>query len=232
MIKRTCLFIDDEKQDEVFPIIKEEGFKYQLDIECHQFNVGNQERRDLLEKEEISIDKVIKVFREEFRSIKIDLMAFDWNIGSGIKGPELIKAFNDSDIRKNVPKVLYSGALKEEVQKLCDDYRNDKEMPFKLVWGQLNTLISTNALDFVGKDNYEIKVVQHLRNIEESFESSIEEELRKFPDFIFKTSFPNRHFKGRTFAQIAEIIDGDKNLRNDLTKEITEQVIAYLTERI
>ncbi len=232
MIKRTCLFIDDDKQDDVFPVIKEEGLKYQLDIECYQFNVGNQERRDLLENEEISIEKVIRVFKEEFRGVKIDLIAFDWNIGSGIKGPTLIKHFNDNDIRKNVAKILYSGALEEEVQKLCDDYRSIATMPFKDIWGQIKTLISTNALDFAGKDNYEKKVVQQLRNIEDTFESSIEEELRKFPDFIFKTSFSNKNFRGKTFAEIADIIDGDKYLRNDLTNEITQQVVAYLTEKI
>jgi hypothetical protein len=232
MIKRTCLFIDDDKQDDVFPIIKSEGLKYQLDIECYQFNVGNQERRDLLENEEISLEKVIKVFKEEFRSVKIDLIAFDWNIGSGIKGPTLIKHFNDNDIRKNVAKILYSGALEEEVQKLCEDYRKNTGMPFKEIWGQIKTLISTNALDFAGKENYEKRVVQLLRTIDDTFESSIEEELRKFPDFVFKSSFTNKHFNGRTFAEIADIVDGDKNLRNDLTKEITQQVMAYLTERI
>jgi hypothetical protein len=35
-----------------------------------------------------------------------------------------------------------------------------------------------------------------------------------------------------TFGEIAEILDRDLNLRNEFTKEITEQIIAYLTERI
>lgn len=232
MIKRTCLFIDDEKQDDVFPIIIGEGLKYNLDIKCYQFNVGNQERRDLLEDEEISLEKVINVFKREFLGIKIDLIAFDWNIGSGIKGPTLIKHFNDNDVRKNVSKILYSGALEEEVQELCESYRNNTSMPFKTIWNQIKTLISTNTLDFVGKDNYEKKVVQLLKKVDDTFESSIEEELRKFPDFIFKSSFSNEHFKGKTFAEIADIVDGDKNLKNDLTMEITQQIMAYLTERI
>jgi hypothetical protein len=232
MIKRTCLLIDDEKQDDIFPTIIEEGKKFNLDIQCYQFNVGNQERRDLLENEEISLEKVINVFKEEFKNIKLDLIAFDWNIGSGIKGPTIIKHFNDNDIRRNVAKILYSGALKEEIEKLCDDYRKNTSMTFKAIWGQLNTLLTTNALAFAGKDNYEVELVQQLRRIEDSVESSIEEELRKFPDFIFKSSFTNKQFKNKTFGEIADIIDGDKNLRCDLTKEITQQAIAYLTEQI
>jgi len=232
MIKRTCLLIDDEKQDDIFPTIIEEGKKYNLDIECFQFNVGNQERRDLLEKEEISLEKVVKVFKEEFKGIKIDLIAFDWNIGSGIKGPTIIKYFNDNDIRKNVAKILYSGVLKEEIEKLCDDYRNNSAMKFKVIWEQLNTLLTTNALAFACTENYEVELVQQLRKIEDTIESSIEEELRKFPDFIFKSGFPNKQFKDKTFGEIADIIDGDRNLRSDLTKEISQQIIAYLTEKI
>lgn len=232
MIKRTCLFIDDEKQDEIFPTIKEEGAKHGIEIECLQFNVGNQERRDLLENEEISLEKVVKVFKEEFKSVKIHLIAFDWNIGSGIKGPTLIKHFNDNDVRKNVAKILYSGALEEEVQNLCEDYRNNLSMPFKDIWGQIKTLISTNTLDFVGKDNYEKRVVPILKNIDDTFEGSIEEELRKFPEFTFNSSFTSKHFNGKKFSEIADIIEGDPHLRNSLTKEITEQVMAYLTEKL
>jgi len=130
MIKRTCLLIDDEKQDENFPTIIDEGKKHQLDVECYQFNVGNQERRDLLENEEISLEKVVKVFKKEFKGIKFDLIAFDWNIGSGIKGPTIIKYFNDNNIRRSVPKILYSGVLKEEIEKLCNSYRDGAAIPF------------------------------------------------------------------------------------------------------
>lgn len=232
MIKRTCLLIDDEKQDENFPAIIAEGKKHCLDIDCYQFNVGNQERRDLLDNEEISLAKVVSVFREEFRDVKIDLIAFDWNMGSGIKGPDVIKYFNDNDVRKNVAKILYSGALKEEIEKLCTDYRNDPNMSFKTIWAPLNTLLTTNALEFAGKENYETILVQQLLKIDDTIESSIEEELRKFPDFVFRSSFPNKHFKNKTFRDIAQMIDADKNLRRDLTKELTEQIIAYLTEKI
>lgn len=232
MIKRTCLLIDDEKQDDNIPIIISEGEKYNIEIEVYQFNVGNQERRDLLENEEISLEKVGQVFRSEFRHVKFDLIAIDWNIGSGIKGPTLIQYFNESGIRKNVPKILYSGALREEVEKLFDDYRQNTSMTFKSIWGQLRTLLTTNALAYAGKENYELELVQQLRKIDDSVESTIEQELRANNDYIFKLGFPNKQFKGKSFGEIADIIDNDPNLRSNFTKEITQQVIAYLTERI
>ncbi len=234
MIKRTCLLIDDERQDLHFPIIMEEGRKYNLEIECLQFNVGNQERRDLLdENEEISFEKVVTVFKKEFNAKKIDLIGFDWNIGSGIKGPELIKLFNDNEIRRKVPKILYSGALKDEFEMLLLKYREDKSMSFKIVWNQFYALLTTDVLAFAGKQSdYEKDIVQQLRKVEDTFENTIEEELRKFPDFIFKSIFTSKNFKNKKFSEIAEIIEKDKNLKNDFTKEIVQQVIAYLTEKI
>lgn len=231
MIKRTCLLIDDEKQDDVFPTIISEGKRYGLDVECLQLNVGNQEHREFLENEEVSLEKVLKVFREKYTGTKIHLMAFDWNIGSGIKGPQIIKYFNDNGVRENVPKMLYSGALKEEVEKLFTLY-GEKKIPFKKAWSQISTLINSHALVFEQRDNYEVGIIEQLRKIHDTFESSIEDELRKFPDFKFQSAFINKNFRGKSFHEIAEILDGDQFLRNDFTREITQQVIAYLTERI
>jgi len=231
MIKRTCLLIDDEKQDDIFPTIEMEGRKYGLEIECLQLNVGNQENREFLENEEVSLSKVVEVFRNNFTGIKIHLMAFDWNIGSGIKGPQIIKYFNDNSIRTTIPKMLYSGALKEEVEKLFISFRDNK-IQFKTVWGQISTLINTHALAFEQRDNYEIGIVEQLRKIVDSVESTIDEELIKYPEFIFNSSFTSKHFKEKQFGEISKILEGDPFLRNDFTKEITEQVIAYLTERI
>lgn len=231
MITRTCLLIDDEKQDDVFPTIIALGRRYGMQIECLQLNVGNQENREFLESEEISLEKVLQVFRERYTGIKIHLMAFDWNIGSGIKGPEIIKYFIDNNVRTNTPKMLYSGALKEEVEKLFISFR-DNNTPFKTVWSQINTLINTNALVFEQRDNYEVGIVEQLRKIEDTVEGSIEDELRKFPEFKFQLNFVNKNFKDKTFKEIVEILEGDPFLRNDFTKEITQQVVAYLTERI
>jgi hypothetical protein len=158
-------------------------------------------------------------------------MAFDWNIGSGIKGPEIIEFFTKNNIRTYVPKMLYSGALKEEVEKLFLSFKRD-ETSFKAVWNQINTLINTNVLVFEQRENYEIGIVEQLRKIEDTVESTIEEELRKFPDFKFQSSFTNKEFKDKSFIEIAEILEKNPSQRNDFTREITEQVIAYLTERI
>lgn len=231
MIKRTCLLIDDDKQDDIFPTIAEEGKKYDLEIKCLQFNVGNQERRDLLTKEEIDLDKVVSVFRNEFRGINIDLIAVDWNLSSArINGPILINRFNESSLRVRTPKLLYSGVLKDEIEKIINNYREDNTILFRDIWLHINAIISCNITTFVTREEYEYGIVEQLRRIDDTIETSIEDELRKFPDLKFQTSFIRKFFKGKSFGEIAEILDKDVKLKNEFTKEITEQTIAYLSE--
>ncbi len=233
MIQRTCLLVDDSRQDDIFPAIVEEGKKYNIEITCLQFNVGNPERRDLLTNEEIDLDKVVNIFREEFRGQKIDLIAFDWNLsGSSINGPLVIKAFNDNDIRIKIPKILYSGILKEEIQKLCDNYRINLEMPFKEIWSQISALISAGIVTFASRDHYEIAIVEQLRRTADSIESTVEDIIRKYPDFVFKSAFVNAAFKGKKYSEIVTMIERDSALRNEFTSEITKHIISYLTESI
>jgi len=233
MTKRTCLLIDDAKQDEVFPSIQREGKKYGIEIKCLQFNVGHPETTEVLTDQDVDIEKVIQVFEEKFKGEKIDLIAFDWNLSSSaVNGPLIIKAFNDRNIRFKVPKILYSGILKEEVEKLCDAYRKNPDMPFKEIWAQINTLISTGILTFVSRTDYEIAIAEQLRKIDDTVDTTIEELLRQFPGFKFQNAFVSKQFRGLTFAEILKIIEGDRLMRNSFTKEITQQVIAYLTEKL
>ena len=60
----------------------------------------------------------------------------------------------------------------------------------------------------------------------------IEEILKKFPDLKFGNKFVRPNFNGKTFLEIAKFIENNDSIRNEFKKEIIEQVIAYLTEKI
>jgi hypothetical protein len=230
MTQRTCLIIDDDDQSEVFDTIKREGQKHGLDIECLQFNVGNPSEREILVEEQVSAEKVIEVLRERYRGKKIHLIAIDWDLSvPSMSGPQLIKRLNDNNLRDKVPKILYSGILKNEIEKLCNEFKaGDKQ--FQNIWGEINTLITTDIKKFAKRDEYEIEIVNQLKKVEDSIESSIEEELLKYPDAVFKNSFVSKNFNGKSFEEIAKIIETDTPLRNELTKEVTQQVMAYISK--
>jgi len=230
MIERTCLIIDDENQEGIFEKIQRLGEKHNLKIECLQLNVGNQEYREFLDNEEISLQKVSEVFQERYKGKSIHVMAFDWNLGSNIKGPHIIKHFNDNKIRENIPKLLYSGALKEEVEKIFSLYK-DGQFTFKKAWDEIQPLMATHATIFKERDTYENGIIELLKKVDDTFDSTIEEELRKFPDLVFKPGFTNKSFNGKTYQEIANLLN-DKQLKNEFNKEIIQQVMAYLTEKI
>jgi len=230
MTHKTCLIIDDDDQSPVFDTIKREGQKHGLDIECIQFNVGNPSEREVLVEEQVSSEKVIEVLRERYRGKKIDLIAIDWDLSvPSMSGPQLIKLLNDNSLRDRVPKILYSGILKNEIEKLCNEFKaGDKQ--FKSIWGEINTLITTDIKIFAQRDQYEMEIVNQLKKLGDTIESSIEDELLKYPEAIFKSNFVSKSFNGKTFKEISSILETDTPLRNEFTKEITQQVIAYLSE--
>lgn len=232
MIKRTCLLVDDDDQSDIFPLIKKEGLKYNIDIDCVQFNIGSPSENKILKDQIVDVDLVLSVFRERYTGTKIDLIAVDWDLNNhSLTGPLFIKLLNDNGERLKIPKMLYSGVLKAEIEKICNEFKKETKN-FNDIWKEINTLIETDIRKFVSRDNYNSEVVQLLRKVDDDFESSIQLILRNFPDFVFKNTFPNPQFKDKTFSQILNIVEKDSFLRNELNKEISEQVLAYLTEKI
>lgn len=232
MIKRTCLIVDDDDQSDIFPLIQKEGLKYNIDIECIQFNIGNPSENTILKEQTVDYELVLNVFKQRFTGTKIDLIAVDWDLNNPtLTGPLFIKLLNDNNQRLKIPKMLYSGVLKAEIEKICTEFKNNNKQ-FNDIWREINTLIETDIRKFVNRDVYNSEVVQILRKVDDDFESSIQLILRNFPDFVFKNNFPNPQFKNKTFSQILNIVENDPVLRNELNKEISEQVISYLTEKI
>ena len=230
MTQKICLIIDDDDQSEVFDTIKREGQKHGIDIDCIQFNVGNPSEREILVDEQVNPEKVIEVMRERYRGKKIDIIAIDWDLSvPTMSGPQLIKKLNDNSLRDRVPKILYSGILKNEIEKLCNEFKaGDKQ--FQSIWGEINTLIKTDIKEFAKRDEYEMAIVNQLKKLGDTVESSIEDELLKYPDAVFKNNFVSKSFNGKTFKEISNILETDTALRNEFTKEITQQVIAYLSK--
>jgi hypothetical protein len=233
MIKRTCLLIDDAKQDDVFPAITREGRKYGIEITCLQFNVGHSERNDLLnEDQEIDLQKVTTIFETTYTGEKIHLLAFDWDLSSTtINGLSIIKAFNDQNIRRSVPRILYSGVLKDQVQGLLDQYKNG-EISFKEVWDPVQTLISLGLSSFVSRDDYEVAIAERLRLSIDTVETSIESVLRKIPDLRLESALVSERFRGKSYGEIASMLDNDAHLKAAFSDEIVQQVISHLSNRL
>lgn len=231
-MEKRCLIVDNEDQIASIETIQRLGRQRGLTIICDEFNVGMLSRDEFFLNNRIDVDKVIKEFRNKHKGVTYHLVAFDWNLGDEVvTGVELIRKFQENKLLTNTPKILYSGLLKEEISSQLDSFFRDSTRKTQLVnW--INTLIKVDVRNFVDRTVYEQEIVSQLSKIDETLDLIIEEELRKYPYIRFDNIFGSRGFKGKSFGEIADEMERNDLIRNDFKREIIQQVIAYLAEKI
>lgn len=231
MIKR-CIIIDNEDQSEEIEKLIRDGNNKGFTVECEQFNVGSTFETELLSNGKIDIEKVVAEFKKRFKGQTFHLAAFDWDLSDDdIDGVELMRQLAHNRIFKNTPKLLYSGLLEEKLSSKIDDFKNNN-LSKKNLLDRIKMLINADIKGFVARENYDADILRILEGTDETLDLIIEEELVKFPNFVFDHKFVNQNFSGKTFQEIAEILQDNNHLRNAFKKEIIQQVIAHLTENI
>jgi hypothetical protein len=231
-MEKRCLIIDNEEQVSNIETIERLGRAKGLKIICDEFNVGMLSKDELLTENKIDITKVVDQYNKEFKGNTYHLVALDWDLGDAeITGVELIRKFQEYKILVNTPKILYSGLLKDEISSKLERFKNnDISKTFLINW--INTLIKVDIKNFVDRVAYEQEIITQLLKNDETLDLIIEEELMKFPDLKFSNSFTSKSFKGKSFLDIGIILKENPFLRNEFKKEIIQQVISYLTEKI
>lgn len=231
-MEKRCLIIDNEEQVSSIETIERLGRAKGIKIICDEFNVGMLDRDEFFTDRRIDIIKVLEQFSQKYKSSTYHIVAFDWDLGDNeINGVELIRKFQEHKFLINTPKILYSGLLKDEISTQLEKYRKDsKHKPALIAW--INTLIKVDVKNFVDRTVYEQEIITLLSKTDETLDLIIEEQLKKFPDLKFGNSFTSNSFNGKTFLEIAHTLEENDLIRNDFKKEIIQQVIAYLTERI
>ena len=225
MVKKCIIFDNEDQSDEIVKLIRD-GRNQGIAIECEQFNVGSTEYTEVLTNGEIDISKVISEYKRRFSGVTFHLAVFDWDLNDEkINGIELIRQLNSNRILHRTPKIVISALLKSI---LADIVKSDEQKRIK----QLTLLVNSNIIEYHEREKYEQDIINYFSKNEESLDLILEEEFKKFPNHIFKNSFSNKNFNGKTFLEIAEFLESDDKIRNDFKKELIHQVLAYLTEKI
>lgn len=231
MIKRCIIIDNDDQAEEIKKLIRDAQVKG-ITIECEQFNVGSTFDNDLLSEGAIDIEKVITQYRRRFKGQTFHLAAFDWDLSDDkIDGVELMRLLSYHKIFRSTPKLLYSGLLEDKLSAKIDEFKNGGVTKKELL-DRIKTLINADIKGFVARENYDVDIIRVLEGTDETLDLVIEQELGKFPEFVFSNRFTNKNFNTKTFAEIAEILERHDGLRNEFKKEIIQQVLAYLTEKI
>lgn len=227
-MKKKCLIIDnDDQSQEIEKMIRDGKNKYGIELECEQFNVGNTAFDEVLTDGKIDPSKVISEFKKRFKNQTFHLAAFDRDLNDpNIDGVELIRQLTHYNQLKNTSKVIYSSDLEGLLSDSINQF--NKEDLIK----RIKTLVNNGIKGYYDRTTYEEDILRYLSNEDETLDLIIEDELRKFPFFKFNNAIPNDKFKNKTYEEIAEKLDEHTHLRNEFKKEIIQQVIAYLTEKI
>lgn len=220
---KTCLIIDDNPQDDIIERIQTKALNKQVMIECLQFNVGSQERRDLLTHEAIDIDKVIQQFEKEFDGKKIDLICIDYNLeDDNIDGLEILRKIYP--LRGTSAYMLYSANLNQLASRIVDGYEVDKDK--KKLLGKIKALTRFKIMDFVDRDDYDDTILKILSRNDQSMELYIEEKLLEYGELEFHNTYPI--FEGKKLKEIAKEIR-TRSLHGDrYVGELLEQAFSFM----
>jgi len=232
MMNKNCIIIDNEDQSEIIEKLVRDGKAKGITIDCEQFNVGSTFENELLTDGVIDINKVVNEYKKRFKNQTFQLAAFDWDLSDPkTDGIELMRQFTHHKIFKNTPKLLYSGLLEDKLSSKIEEYKKG-DLSKKDLLDRIKTLINADIKGFVGRENYDRDIIGILEGTDETLDLIIEEELNKLPELRFSNKFINEKFKGKTFYEIATILEENDLLRNAFKKEIIQQVVAYLSEKI
>lgn len=225
MKKEKCILLfDDKDQTSVINDIKLVLSKeFNLDFVSFRTSAPNLKKDD---SEDLDIDKLKSMVESGIKGKHIDVALTDFDLEcSYFNGLDVINMVHE--IRKNVSFFVYSGNWNKVIQCIIGkDYKDAS--PEQLVDG-INKLIHDQIIDCIGRTEYKQDLVKHLRkDSNDSMEQRLITLLRTYGNMKFQSCFPE--FKGKTFAEIAGIIEDKSDARSDeWIEDILTQTIAYLT---
>lgn len=223
---RKCLIIDNEDQTEEIEKLVRDAQNEGIELVCEQFSIGDPAYVEVLTKGAIDIAKVVAEYRRKFNGDVFHLVAFDYQLEDVINGVELIRQLKANRIFRTTPKIVYSGLMDEVLKSTIRDNTPDNAVT------RIKALVKNGVLDYLERDNRDIEIIHFFKANIESADLIIEEMLRKFPNLTFNQNFINKELEGKTFLEIAEYIEANDQIRNEFKKEIIQQTLAYLTEKI
>lgn len=240
MIKRSCLIVDNEDQTEEIEKLVRDAEHTGIQLECKQFSVGNTGYSDILTDGLIDISKVVIEYKKRFNNHYFNLIAFDWDLeDENITGVELIRQFTSNRIALFSPKMVYSGVLDDIIKRIVQDNlylgttgKTSRPILKDAAVTKIKSLVKNRVFEYLDRDHRDPMILKFLKENMQSTELVIAQTLKKFPELKFNNRFINPNFKGKTFEEIAVILESDEIQGNEFKREIIEQVLAYLTESL
>lgn len=223
--KKCILLIDDKDQSDVINAITLQ-LRSEFELEFIAIRTGAAAlKKD--DAEDLDADKLRNEIETQIQNKRIDVALTDFDLESEhINGLDIVQMVHG--IRNNVGFFIYSGNW-DKVIKTVIGKEHQTASTEELVDG-INKLIHARIINCIGRTEYKEDLVKYIkRDSRDSMEHRLSALLRANGTLKFKSCFPE--FNGKTFTEIADIIDNHSDARSEEWIEaVLAQTIAYLVE--
>lgn len=226
MKKTKCILLfDDKDQTKIIESIKlSTRQEFDLDFIFIRTSSAELKKED---SEDLDTEKLKAKIVSETRGKVIDIALTDFDLECDyLNGLDVVRMVHE--YHKKVNFFIYSGNWNKVIRSVIgEDYQQASQE--QLVKG-INDLIHDKIVNCVDRIDYQEDLLKYLRHdSEDSMEHRLCALLRANGDMVFSSCCPE--LKGKTFLEIAEMIDSKSDARSDdWIEAVLIQTIAYLTE--
>lgn len=226
MKKTKCILLfDDKDQTKITDSIKL-STRQEFDLDFIFIRTSSAElKKD--DSEDLDTEKLKAKIVSETRGKVIDIALTDFDLECDyLNGLDVVRMVHE--YHKKVNFFIYSGNWNKVIRSVIgEDYQQASQE--QLVKG-INALIHDKIVNCVDRIDYQEDLLKYLRHdSEDSMEHRLCVLLRANGDMVFNSCCPE--LKGKTFLEIAEMIDSKSDARSEEWIEaVLTQTIAYLTE--
>lgn len=226
MKKNRCILLFDDKDQKVIINNIKTVTKQDFDLDFVFIRTSSPDlKKD--NSEDLDVDKLEKKINYSIQNKHIDIALTDFDLECDyLNGLDVVRM-----VHKYRPKVnffIYSGNWHKVIKSVVGT--EFKNALIEQLVGGINKLIHDKIIDCVDRIDYKQDLISYLKQEnDESLEHRLCILLRSNGEMIFNSCCPE--FKGKSFNEIADIIENNSDARSDEWIEaILTQTISYLAE--
>ena len=226
------LLFDDKDQTAIIESVKNQLIAdFELDFVFIRTSAPKLKKDD---SEDLDADKLKNEIETKIAGKSITLALTDFDLESpDITGLNVIEMVHD--FRPKVKFFVYSGNWTKVIRSVLGP--NYKEAQAEELVAEISKLIHNNIINCIERADYKESLTTYLRGeylayknnnrlMQDSIKDSLLSLLRANGSIPFQSCFPE--FKGKTFNEIADLIEHSDDRSKEWIEAVLSQTIAYL----
>jgi hypothetical protein len=222
MIQKYLIVIDEQSQTDTIESIKSILNSDGINLITQEFNPLHFQSRDIDGNPNFDEQK----FKESVINLEYfkatDCIACDYNLIPNCDGFRIIQILRDLGYTHKKKIILYSAQIEEVIGEILQNSTD-----FEAQKKDLIDLIESN-IEFVKRNGYDQEVIKMIKKVPDfDFEIELQKWFYSRENDTFNYLFPK--YEGKLFKEIAIEIEKNTTQSVEFKRELTEQIISYLS---